>query len=356
MGGKELLYSVAGSNVSDIFVTTGLPVMTRENKILKSFNDTVLDQDMVYLLICDIYNMAGRSMVSLNENLDDDFSVCIQDVNRFRVNVFRDISGWVMILRMISYDIPDFRDINIPEQVIRLSDHKSGLVLITGVAGSGKSTTLACMVEHINHTRSCHIITLEDPVEYVHLHDKAIINQRELGSSLLSYKGAVRSALRECPDVILLGEMRDHETMAEAITAAEAGILVLSTLHTESVSTSISRIIDVFPAGQQTQIRYQLSQILRGVSSQKLLAVEDGLIPAFEMLEMNHASGTMIRENRLHQLFLAMHCNGRDYGWTMDDYLMQLYRNGKISENILYENCVNVRNVQLMNERSLILS
>ena len=212
---------------------------------------------------------------------DDDFSFAVPGLARFRVNAYRQRGSLAAVVRVVAFDIPDWRTLHIPEQVMNLADVTQGMVLVTGTAGSGKSTTQACIIDRINHTRDVHIITLEDPIEFLHRDQRSIISQREIAIDTEDYLSALRACLRQAPDVILLGEMRDHETIRTAMTAAETGHLLIATLHTRGAVNSIDRIIDAFPSGQQSQIRDQLSMVLHTVVSQRLLPdVDGGLVPA----------------------------------------------------------------------------
>ena len=236
------------------------------------------------------------------------------------------------MVRVIRFGLPDPAKLGIPESVLSLTENKKGLVLITGSAGTGKSTTLACMIDRINRSRDCHIITMEDPIEYIHRHDKAIVTQREISIDTPGYLESLRSALRESPDVILLGEMRDYDTISAAITAAETGVLLLSTLHTSSAANTINRILDVFPANQQKQVKIQLAQILKGVVCQQLVpSVDGGQIPVFEIMKSTTAIQNMIREDKLHQLESAMQAGAADGMCTMDGSLLRLYRVKRLS-------------------------
>ena len=234
------------------------------------------------------------------------------------------------MLRYFPFDIPDPAKLGIPEQVMQLSECKSGIVLITGVASSGKSTTLSCILDRINQSRSGHIITIEDPIEFLHKHNRCIVSQREINIDTDSYIDALRAALRQSPDVILLGEMRDYETISVAMTAAETGQLVLSTLHTLGAANTIDRIIDVFPINQQHQIRVQLSMVLNAVVCQQLLpSVDGGLIPAFEIMTTNSAVRTLIRDEKTHQIDTILQSAGGMQ--TMDSCIINLFREGRIS-------------------------
>ena len=236
-------------------------------------------------------------------------------------------------MRVITFELPDPAALHIPEQVLRLADRTKGMVLVTGSAGSGKSTTLACMIDRINCTRADHIITLEDPLEYLHSHKKSIVSQRETGSDTESYLAALRGALRQSPDVILLGEMRDYETITVAMTAAETGHLLFSSLHTVGAANTIDRILDVFPPTQQHQIAVQLAMVLQAVVSQQLLpTVDGGLLPAFEIMNVNPAIRNMIRENKIHQIDTVIGSSADEDMISMDASILNLYRAGRISE------------------------
>ena len=230
-----------------------------------------LKPDDITPLVDAVYELSRRDRGNLDKGVDDDFSFAVPQLGRFRVNVFRQRGSLAAVIRVIHFGLPDPGKLGIPESVLSLADNKKGLVLITGSAGTGKSTTLACMIDRINRSRDCHIITMEDPIEYIHRHDKAIVTQREISIDTPGYLESLRSALRESPDVILLGEMRDYDTISAAITAAETGVLLLSTLHTSSAANTINRILDVFPANQQKQVKIQLAQILKGVVCQQLV-------------------------------------------------------------------------------------
>ena len=265
MGINDILKEATEKEASDIFLIAGLPLTFKCNGIQERVGETKLFPEDIGELIEEIYATSKRSKANIDSGYDDDFSFAVSGLGRFRVNVFRQRGSLAAVVRVIKFGIPDPAEMNIPESVLSLADNKRGLVLVTGAAGSGKSTTLACMIDRINKNRSCHIITMEDPIEYVHRHDKSIVTQREVFIDTPGYLESLRSALRESPDVVLLGEMRDYETISAAITAAETGTLLISTLHTLSAANTINRIIDVFPASQQHQIKIQLSQILKGI-------------------------------------------------------------------------------------------
>lgn len=268
-----------------------------------------------------------------------DFAYSIPDVGRFRVNVFMQRGVVGMVLRLINTKIPTPESLGIPKSVVELTDRKRGLVIVTGPTGSGKSTTLASLINVINQKKRCHIITLEDPIEYLHNHNLAVVNQRELGMDTMSYGNAVRAALREDPDVILVGEMRDLDTISTAITAAETGHLVFSTLHTIGSAATIDRIIDVFPPYQQQQVRVQLGMILESVISQQLMPMSDGQhrIAGFEVMHGTVAVHNLIREGKTHQIDSVIQTGKKDGMVLMDDYLLDLYMKRKITEQTLIE-------------------
>jgi len=302
----------------------------------------IMKPDAIKEIISEIYEVSRRSTVNIDSCVDDDFSFSIRDLGRFRVNIFRQRGSLAAVIRVIRFGIPDPETLGIPENVLSLADNRTGLVLVTGAAGSGKSTTLACMIDRINKSREAHIITMEDPIEYLHAHNKSIVSQREIFIDTPGYLESLRSALRESPDVILLGEMRDFDTISSAITAAETGVLLFSTLHTSSADNTINRIVDVFPANQQVQVRSQLAQLIKGVVCQQLVTSVDGtLIPVFEVMKSSPAIHNMIREGKLHQLDSAMQAASADGMVTMDTSLMQLYEQGRITKDTLLTSCNN---------------
>lgn len=264
-----------------------------------------------------------------------DFAYSLQGVGRFRLNVFKQRGTYAAALRLLPFKIPTPEELSIPKAVVEMTNKKRGLVLVTGPTGSGKSTTLASLINVINHKFAGHIITMEDPIEYLHKSDKAIVNQREVGLDTMGYAPALRAALRQDPDVILLGEMRDLDTIATAVTAAETGHLVFSTLHTIGAASTIDRIVDVFPPHQQEQIRIQLATVLECVVSQQLLpldGVEGGRCAAFEVMIANPAIRNLMREGKTFQIPSMMQTNRKAGMITMDDALYDLYISRKINE------------------------
>lgn len=334
MNVQEILERSAREGASDTFFVAGLPYSCRIKGTIHRIGAERLQPEDTKELIRQIYELAGnRSMQTLQTKGDDDFSFSIQGVSRFRVNAFRQRGSYAAVIRFIAFSLPDPEKLGIPKAVINSTAYSNGLVLITGPAGSGKSTTLACMVDTINNSQEKHIITLEDPLEYMHPHKKSIVSQREIHADTENYVSALRAALRQSPDVILLGEMRDAETTTVAMTAAETGHLILSTLHTIGAANTIDRIIDVFPPAQQRQIAVQLSMGLQAVISQQLVPTVDGkLIPAFEIMSMTPAIRNMIRENKVHQIDGMLYALASEDMISMDSSLLKLYRENKIKK------------------------
>lgn len=330
---KEILCSAVEDMVSDVFIVAGMPVAFRKNNVVQRTDGKRLLPPDTELLISQIYELAeNRDMTCLQERGDDDFSFSIPGVSRFRVNAYRQRGALSAVIRIISFSLPEPKEIGLPETILRLGDERKGMVLVTGPAGSGKSTTLACIIDRINRTRQEHIITLEDPIEYLHRHDKSIVSQREIGVDSQSYVSALRAALRQSPDVILLGEMRDYETINVSMTAAETGHLLFSTLHTIGAANTIDRIIDVFPADQQRQIAVQLSMVLNAVISQQLVPAVDGtVVPAFEIMTVTPAIRNMIRDNKIHQIDAVIASAVREDMISMDTSLLQLFKAGRIT-------------------------
>ncbi len=334
---KTILVDAIKKDASDVFIVSGAALGYRIAGEIFQINAEILKPTDTSLLIDQIFSLAERNIKELNRNAGEaDFSFSIAGVGRFRANIYKQRGSLAAVLRCVLFDLPDYKKLRIPDEVISLSSCTKGIILITGSAGSGKSTTLTCMIDKINSTRNGHIITIEDPIEFLHKHKKSIISQREINIDTKNYVNALRAALRQSPDVILLGEMRDYETINIAMTAAETGQLVLSTLHTMGAANTIDRIIDVFPSSQQHQIRIQLSMVLQAVVSQQLIpAIDGGLVPAFEIMLVNNAIRTMIREQKTHIIETAMQSsNGMK---TMDSSILKLYKDNIITD----ENAVN---------------
>ena len=342
----DILKTAMAKDTSDVFLVAGLPVTYKVKGHQLREGDRLLPE-AINDIVGQIYQVSGRDRKLVDQGMDDDFSFAVRDMGRFRVNVFRQRGSLAAVIRVIRFGLPDPAQLGIPETVLSLAEEKKGLVLITGAAGTGKSTTLACMIDRINHTRDGHIITMEDPIEYIHRHEKSIVSQREISIDTPGYLDSLRSALRESPDVILLGEMRDYDTISSAITAAETGVLLFSTLHTSSAANTINRIIDVFPANQQQQVKIQLAQILKGVVCQQLVPSTDGgQVPVFEIMKSTPAIQNMIREGKLHQLDSTMQAGAAEGMCTMDGSLMQLYRGGKITKETALISCVYYENMK----------
>ena len=335
MGIVEYLTEATRRGASDVFIMVGRPLAIKVKGILSELSEERLKPSDTEALRREIYDLDGqRTIDRLYANGDDDFAFAIRGVSRFRVSAYKQRGTLAAVVRVITYHIPEPTDLGIGPEVLSLAEYSKGLVLVTGPAGSGKSTTLACIIDRINETRQEHIITLEDPIEYLHSHKKSIVSQREVGSDTESYISALRAALRQSPDAILLGEMRDYETIQVAMTAAETGHLILSTLHTIGAANTIDRIIDVFPPNQQHQIAVQLSMVLRAVVSQQLVpTVDGGLVPVFERMTVNPAIRNMIRENKIHQIDGLVYSSNTGEMISMDNGLLKLYREGRITEN-----------------------
>lgn len=325
----ELLKITIEEKASDLHLTVGMQPAIRVNGSLKRLGNEYITQsdteDFAQQILEERYKQ-------YQESGEFDTSYSVLGTGRFRVNIFRQRGSTALAIRVISLTIPTLDDLRHPQILNDLTKKKRGLVLVTGPTGSGKSTTLAAMINEINKTRDAHIVTLEDPIEYLHKHNKCIVNQREVGKDTVSYERALKSVLREDPDVILVGEMRDLETISIAITAAETGHLVFSTLHTIGASKTIDRIIDVFPPHQQQQIKIQLSTVLQGIISQQLVPTTEGSrTAALEIMVSTPAIQNLIREGKTHQIESSVQ-TGSKYGMkTMDMALAELYRNRSIT-------------------------
>jgi len=326
------LKQAAAENASDLFVVVGKPISIKREGIIYPIREEQLMPPESEDLIRELYTLSGRPIEHYLETGDDDFSLSVKGLARFRVNAYRQRGSMAAVIRVVSFGIPDWKALDIPEEVMKISRMTRGMVLVTGPAGSGKSTTLACLVNAINHTRNVHIITIEDPIEYLHRDELSIISQRELAMDTQTYVTALRASLRQAPDVILLGELRDLDTIQTAMTAAETGHLVISTLHTVGAVNTIDRIIDVFPSGQQQQVRTQLAQVLKTVVTQQLLPTTNGgLVPAFEIMHLNNAIRSMVRESRIHQIDSAIQTSAAEGMISMDESILRLCRAGRIT-------------------------
>lgn len=329
----DYLSSAVKDHASDLFIVAGGPVSEKlEKRVCPIGREKLMPRD-TQRLVTDLYAQAARPMDQYLNRGDDDFSFSVPGLARFRVNAYRQRGSMAAVVRVVAFGIPDWKELGIPEQVMDLADATSGMILVTGTAGSGKSTTQACIIDRINCTRRCHIITMENPIEYLHRNEQSIVSQREISIDTEDYLSALRSALRQAPDVILLGEMRDHETIRTAMTAAETGHLVIATLHTKGAVNTIDRIVDSFPSEQQGQIRVQLSMVLRTVVSQQLLPDLSGnLVPAFEIMHTNSAIRSLIRESKSHQIDNAIAAGGAEGMVSMDQSILQLWQTGQITK------------------------
>jgi len=331
---REILREANEKKASDVFVVAGLPLSMKIKGEIIAVTESKLMPDDTLAIIKEIYDIAQNS--GFEEFLrvgDSDFSFSVPEIGRFRVNTYRQRSSLAAVLRIVLFNLPDPAVLGIPPAVIELHTKPKGLILITGPTGSGKSTTLACLIDAINTHRKGHIITLEDPIEFIHRHKKSIVSQREIPMDSLTYLQAVKSALRQSPDVILIGEMRDMETISIALTAAETGHLVLSSLHTMGAAKTIDRILDIFSNEQQQQIRLQLAMSLVAVVSQQLVpTVDKGLVAAFEVMMNTTAISTMIRDGNLHMINTVLHTSANTGMQTMDSSLAALAKKGIITK------------------------
>ncbi|MBO5999645.1 MAG: PilT/PilU family type 4a pilus ATPase [Lachnospiraceae bacterium] len=329
----DYLQKAVEADASDLFVITGTPVSIKVmGRMVHLAEEKVMPED-AKALIMDMYERAGRDICGLFDNGDDDFSFAVPGLARFRVNTYRQRGTYAAVVRIVRFTVPDWRQSGIPESVIGLSNLRHGMVIVTGTAGSGKSTTEACIIEEINRTRDCHIITLEDPIEYLHRNQMSIVSQREIAIDTKDALSGLRACLRQAPDVIQLGEMRDLETIRTAMTAAETGHLILATLHTKGAVNTIDRIIDTFSPEQQNQIRIQLGSVLQTVVAQQLLpAVGGGRVPAFEIMQVTNAVRSLIRESKTHQIDNVIASGAADGMVSMDQSIMALYKAGRITK------------------------
>ncbi len=328
---KELLEYSLQSGASDLHLSVGSIPMVRIHGIMKKLQLPKLELGAMEAIKNEVLNENQKKI--FDKNLELDFSTSLEGKGRFRVNFFHQINGLSAVFRTIPSEIKSTDELGLPPILNQLALKEKGLVLLTGPTGSGKSTTLAAMIDYVNENKSCHIITIEDPVEYFHYSKNSMINQRELGQSTHSFANALKSSLREDPDVILVGEMRDLETIQLALTAAETGHLVFSTLHTSSAVKTIDRIIDVFPAGQKDQIRSMLSESLLAVIAQKLLKnkEQNGRTPASEIMIANSAIRNLIREDKIYQIPTLIQSGGQDGMQSLDHDLQRLVQQGKIN-------------------------
>ncbi|MBE6972349.1 MAG: PilT/PilU family type 4a pilus ATPase [Ruminococcaceae bacterium] len=334
----EYLSRAVQMGASDLFVVPGAPVSVKQDGQLLCLGDEKIMPAQGEALILGIYDLAQRDMADYLSSGDDDFSFSVPGLARFRVNTYRQRGSCAAVVRVVAFSIPDWKQLGIPESVMSLANLTNGMVLVTGTAGCGKSTTQACLIDRINCQRACHIITLEDPIEFLHRNQKSIVSQREIAVDTQDYLSALRACLRQAPDVIQLGEMRDLETIRTAMTAAETGHLLLATLHTKGAVNTIDRVIDAFPADQQGQIRIQLSAVLHTIVSQQLLpGVNGDRVPAFEIMHMTSAIRSMIRDCKNHQIAGAIASGAEEGMLSMDQSILSLYHSGQISQQTALE-------------------
>src|SRR3990172_8331929 len=327
----ELLAFAFKQNASDLHLSSGLPPLIRVDGDIKRINVDPLDERTGHNMIYDI--MSDKQQKDYEEFLETDFSFELPNIARFRVNAFNQLRGPAAVFRPIPSKVLTLEQLNAPPVFKQIADQPRGLVLVTGPTGSGKSTTLAAMINHINESLHEHIISIEDPIEFVHTSKNCLINQREVGRDTLSFNNALRSVTREDPDVILVGEMRDLETIRLALTGAETGHLVFATLHTSSAAKTIDRIIDVFPAAEKDMVRAMLSESLRAVISQALLKTKDGSgrLAAHEIMIGTPAIRNLIRENKVAQMYSSIQ-TGQQYGMqTLDQNLQELVKRGSVT-------------------------
>ena len=329
----DYLNRAVADQASDLFIIAGGPVSEKVEGHIRPMEAERLLPPQSKSLITEIYSLAERPMDHYLEQGDDDFAFAVSGLARFRVNAYRQRGSMAAVVRLVSFNIPDWQQLHIPQKIMDLAKTTHGMILMTGTAGSGKSTTQACIIDEINRSRDCHIITLEDPIEFLHRNQRSIVSQREIAVDTADYLAALRACLRQAPDVILLGEMRDPETIRTTITAAETGHLIIATLHTKGAVNAIDRIIDSFPSSHQAQIRMMLSMVLQTVVSQQMLPDKNGgMVPAFEVMHVNSAIRSMIRDNKSHQITNTMAASNQEGMITMDQAIVELYRAGLITK------------------------
>ena len=337
---QGFLKDMVDAQASDVFFIAGLPVTYRAGGRQVRLSEKGLTPAETEAAARAILGAAGvapaRAALWIEgDNHDLDFSFALPGVGRFRANLFRQRGSVAAVVRVIPFGLPDPAKLGIPEEVLRCADLQKGLVLVTGPAGAGKSTTLACIIDRMNHGRQGHIITMEDPIEFVHRHGTCIVTQREVPTDVETYAEGLRSAMREAPDVILLGEMRDTETISTAVTAAEMAQLIFSTLHTTGAAGTVDRIVDAFPASQQRQIRLQLSMVLQAIVSQQLVpTVDGGVVPAWEIMVSTAAIRNLIREEKTHQIDSVIAAGGELGMRTMDQSLFALVESGRVAREV----------------------
>jgi len=334
---EELLIQAVERKASDLHITVGRPPVLRIHGDLTNLDYDSLDSESAKQLIYSILTHKQRDVFETDYELDLAYEQ--PGVSRFRVNIYKHKGCVGAALRVIPTKIPFLKDLNLPNLLEELAMMSAGLILITGITGSGKSTTLASMIDIINSNRKAHIITIEGPIEYLHVHKQSIVTQREVGGDTRSFADALKHILRQDPDVILVGEVRDPESMGMALTAAETGHLVLTTLHTMDAAQTMDRVVDLFPPHQQQQVRTQLSGVLKAVISQQLLPklTGDGLIPALEIMTSTPSVRNLVRKGETHQLYSVIQTSKQNGMLTMNQYLKELYNAKRISKNVAFE-------------------
>lgn len=350
MNVQEVLENIAKEDASDIFVVAGRPLTYKVHGKMHTYEEEKMLPDSCRDFVTAIYALADhRDMTHFETTGDDDFSFAIKGVSRFRVSTYKQRGSYSAVIRVITFSLPSSEELGIPDTIMNLANINHGMVLVTGPAGGGKSTTLACLIDKINREQEKHIITLEDPLEFLHAHKKSIVSQREVCTDTENYLTALRASLRQSPDVILLGEMRDYDTINTAMTAAETGHVIFSTLHTIGAANTIDRIIDAFPASQQHQVAVQLSLVLHAVVSQRLLPTVDGrLVPAFEIMILTPAIQNLIREGKIHQIDGMIYNSTNESMLAMDTSILKLYQQGLIDKNTAL---ANASNLEMMSKR-----
>jgi twitching motility protein PilT len=351
-GMKNWLELAVKKNASDIFIGAGRHVSFKIGGIITRLGDAPISVTNAEEMVRELFSLAQRPLTVLEKRGDDDFPITLAETARFRVSAYNQRGSYAAVIRVVLFNLPDYKELKIPEEVMQIANEKHGLVLVTGPAGSGKTTTLACIIDAINKKRNAHIITLEDPIEYLHKDNEALISQREISTDAESYLTALRACLRQAPNIVLLGEMRDHETIKTAMTAAETGHLIISTLHTVGAVNTIDRIIDVFPPEQQQQVRVQLAMLLRTVVSQQLLFKnEGGVTPAFEIMHVNSAIRNLIRESKTHQIDNVIQTASGAGMVSMDSFIMNLVQRGEISSETAISQASNPEHMSRFLER-----
>lgn len=346
-GIQRYLKQAVEERCSDLFVAAGKAVSMKKNDVIAPAEEGALTPERAEALVRELYGLAGRTVERYLAHGDDDFSLSVPGLARFRVSAYRQRGTMAAVIRVVRFGIPDWRELGVPEEVMRIADLTSGLALVTGPAGAGKSTTLACIVDAVNRRRSAHIITIEDPIEYLHKDEKGYISQRELAVDTEDYATALRAALRQAPDVIALGELDDPAAIRMAMMAAESGRQVIFTMRTLGAVNSIDHIIELFPPMQQQAVRFQLAKVLKAVASQQLLAASDGdMVPAFEVMHLDNAVRGMIREERTQQIDPVIQGFAMSGMVSMDESILRLFRAGKVARETALQFAMNAEALQ----------